>query len=266
MKNAVTKFLILCAIALTANSVHTLAEPTVAIQPQALDTFIKTRDLTLIKQFDTDAPALKGYLLKDKSGKYGVVYTVQDLLILGKILDANGEVVSEKYHTDNVPKPDFSRAVTTLEKDKMLVVEGKKSAPIIYVFADPNCIFCHKFYDETRTWVAQGKVQIRWIMVGFLKPSSPGRAAAILAAKNRTEANAQDHAEFDAKTEEGSIAELQPIPAAIQETLNSHSALMNELQFQGTPGLLFKDKNLQWQGSEGMPPVEQLAEQMGITL
>lgn len=241
------------------------AENSASSHPKALDNLLEMRDLTLVKAFDTDAPALKGYVLKDKTGKYGIAYTVQDVLVFGKIMDADGLVLSDKYAEQNIPKPDYAAAIKAIEKDKTLVVEGKKGAPELFVFADPNCIFCHKFFEQTRDWVAQGKVQINWIMVGFLKPSSQARAAAIIAAKDRAKANALDHEQFDEAKEEGSIAPLEKISPEMQATLQKHEELMYSVQFQGTPGLIFKDKNSQWQGVSGMPPAEQLAAALGIS-
>lgn len=51
--------------------------------------------------------------------------------------------------------------------------------PILYVFMDPNCKFCHRFYEQVMPLVRKNAVQIRAIMVGFVKPSSLGKAAAI---------------------------------------------------------------------------------------
>jgi thiol:disulfide interchange protein DsbG len=112
--------------------------------------------------------------------------------------------------------------------------------------------------------VQQGKVQMRWIMVGFLKPSSAGRAAAVMAAKDGAKAMTQDQTAFNAATEEGGLAELKPIPPALQAALTQHTALMETLQFQGTPALLFKDKSGHWQGLPGMPTLAQLGAAMGL--
>ena len=53
---------------------------------------------------------------------------------------------------------------------------------IVYIFFDPNCPFSHKLYLATRAEVGKGGLQLRWIPVGQLEASSPGKAAAILAA------------------------------------------------------------------------------------
>lgn len=66
------------------------------------------------------------------------------------------------------------------------ILDGKKEAPVIvYVFADPFCPYCKQFWQKARPWVDSGKVQLRTILVGVIKPESPATAAAILAAKIR---------------------------------------------------------------------------------
>ncbi len=52
--------------------------------------------------------------------------------------------------------------------------DGKDNAPkIIYMFSDPNCPYCNRFWQLARPWVDSGKVQIRHIMVGILSHDSP---------------------------------------------------------------------------------------------
>ncbi len=61
----------------------------------------------------------------------------------------------------------------------------KKDAPVIvYVFADPFCPYCKQFWQQARPWVDSGKVQLRTLLVGVIKPESPATAAAILASKD----------------------------------------------------------------------------------
>ena len=230
-----------------------------------IEVFARQRGYTVIKRFPTDAAALTGYVLKNQHGKYGILYEVGDLIIAGQVVDKDGKNLSDQYESENIPQPDYVAAVKTLESDKYLVIDGKKGAPVIYAIADPNCTFCHRLYAQTRDWVKQGKVQLRWVMVGFLKPSSPGRAAAIMAAKDRAKAYVENYSAFDEKTEEGGLAELKPIPADLQKVLQAHEKLMSDLRFQGTPGLIYKTKDGKWQGVAGLLPLPQLAQRMGLS-
>lgn len=55
---------------------------------------------------------------------------------------------------------------------------------IVYVFTHPNCPFCAKLWLDARPWVDGGKVQLRHVLVGILGPTSAGKAAALLTAKD----------------------------------------------------------------------------------
>lgn len=84
------------------------------------------------------------------------------------------------------------------------VLEG--NGPVhLTVFIDPNCIYCHFFWkDLTKTKGWTEKYTIRWVPLAFLKPSSRGKAGAILhkGASGLTE----DEAKFNVEAEEGAIA------------------------------------------------------------
>ncbi len=68
---------------------------------------------------------------------------------------------------------------------RQLATGREKEAPIIlYVFADPFCPYCLQFWQQARPWVESGKVQIRTLLVGVIKPESPATAAAILATQD----------------------------------------------------------------------------------
>lgn len=84
-----------------------------------------------------------------------------------------------------VSKPMTERVWTQLEQSTW-IGDGKSNAPrTVYTFTDPNCPFCNKFWNDARPWIASGKVQLRYVMVAILGATSPGKAAALLAAKDR---------------------------------------------------------------------------------
>src|ERR1700754_2175348 len=68
-------------------------------------------------------------------------------------------------------------AITQLEHAHW-VLDGSAKAPrTVYVFTDPNCPYCNKFWGDARPWVDSGKVQLRHIMVAVIAPTSAGKAA-----------------------------------------------------------------------------------------
>ena len=62
------------------------------------------------------------------------------------------------------------------------IADGRDDAPRkVYVFMDANCKYCTKFWSDARPWVNAGKVQLRHVMVAVIAPTSPGKAATLLA-------------------------------------------------------------------------------------
>ncbi len=119
------------------------------------------------------------------------------------------------------------------------IQEGSKG-PIVYDFYDPNCPYCHEIYTWLQNPIRSKQIRVRFITVGFLRPSSAGKAAAILAAKNPLAALKLNENKFSTKNgPEGGIA---PAPAAVQhkmrEALNFNASLLvnKEAEVLGFPG------------------------------
>lgn len=139
------------------------------------------------------------------------------------------------------------------------VRDGKEDAPrIVYVITDPNCIWCHRFWEASRPWVDAGKVQIRHILVGIIKNTSEGKAAAILSAPDSS--NALKKHELSSK--DGGIGEAKVVPDAIKKTLADNLQLMKDFGFRGTPAIIYSDTNEDMVAVSGFPR-DQLEEVMG---
>lgn len=147
------------------------------------------------------------------------------------------------------------------------IADGKPAAPrVVYVFTDPNCPFCAKLWADARPWVESGKVQLRHIIVGILTPTSPGKAAALLADKDPGKALAAYEglqAPAIAKTlaaggrprplnDEG-LKPLANVPASIAIRLDANAKLMEAFGLQATPGLIWKDGAGRVQARAGAP-------------
>lgn len=97
------------------------------------------------------------------------------------------------------------------------------------VFFDPNCIFCHRQWLEFKNdpnW--EQKFTINWIPVGFLKPSSSGKAAAILA--GGLNALSENEQGFDDNAEIGGIAPStnQTALSEVQHNTSAWTALLTK--------------------------------------
>lgn len=130
--------------------------------------------------------------------------------------------------------------------------DGNADAPrIVYVISDPNCIWCHRFWEVTRPWVNAGKVQIRHILVGFIKNSSEGKAASILSAQDQAAALTQN--ELSIKQGDGGVAEAPVVSADIKKTLADNRQLMRDFGFQGTPAIIYADESGDMVAVSGFP-------------
>ncbi len=119
--------------------------------------------------------------------------------------------------------------------------QGNPNAPHqIYVVAEPNCSACHYFYNSVKPFVAQGQLKIRWIMVAFMKPSSLGKAAAILMSENPAAALEENESAFNNMMEIGGINAIPSIPSDIQGRLNANLNFMKTFGLHVTPIVLLK--------------------------
>ena len=219
--------------------------------PEALQ-HIQSQGVVIVKSFP--APdGLTGWVVRIE-GHYVVIYSTSsgNYLVSGALVDTSGRNLSTLYTDQYVPKPDVSKLVAALAPDPWLVDEGAPTAPLIYVYADPNCIYCNKLWNDLRPYVKSGKVRVRWALLDFLKPTSKGRAAAILSAHDRAAALAQDETRFDKDQEEGGIEELRPVPLDIDNVLTMHTEQMQEAGDMGTPTIIFQGQS-GWNMSYGAP-------------
>jgi len=186
-------------------------------------------------------------------------------VIAGTLLDAQGKEVAEAALEQAVRGPMTAAAWSKLESSHW-IEDGKKGAPrTVYVFMDPNCPYCNKFWADARPWVDSGKVVLRHVMVGMLTPTSAGKAAALLADKNPSAALAayeRGHMEQNGKSipsgrarplGDAGLKPLTNIPADIQAKLAANEQLMASLGLRATPAMVWRDANGTVQMRTGAP-------------
>ena len=200
---------------------------------------------------------LTGWVLKDPDGKYQVLYSTADgrTLIAGSLYASNGDVLSEQYTAQYVPRPDLSGLWLALDKAQSIAT-GALADPksTIYVIMDPNCIYCHLLWKALKPYQAAG-LQVKWLPVGFLHEDSEDKAAALL--KGGSASFEQSQEGFDEKTESGGVIGVKP--TADQHTaLEANLQLMQEANIQGTPGIFYKDHAGKVVRKDGMPLMSEL--------
>jgi thiol:disulfide interchange protein DsbG len=246
--------LVMAAPAFAANTDKNASKPDTAELPKILQQSVKAGKLTVIKKFKTAKPGLTGYVIQ-QSGQHEVVYGEDGFLIVGQLISPDGDNLSAQYTQQYVPKPDVAKVVSDLRKTGHLVQQGPDDAPVLYVFADPNCIYCHRFYDQVAPLAKAGKIQVKWALAGFLKPSSMGRAAAILSADDPTAALAKNEAGFNEAKEEGGIKPVDSPNPKLETLINLHYKQMAAAGGNGTPTVIYREGGPnQWAAKVGMPP------------
>lgn len=195
-------------------------------------------------------------------------------VIAGTLLDADGKDVDHEVLEKVVSGPMTDGVWGQLENTRWLADGSDKAPRTVYVFTDPNCPYCNKFWSDARPWVDAGKVQLRHVIVGILTPTSPGKAAALLAGKNPAAALAAYERGQTAATAKGlasgrprplgdeGMQPLSSIPAAIQAQLDANEKTMAKLGLRATPAVVWRDAKGAVQMRTGVP-AQALAEIMG---
>jgi len=179
--------------------------------------------------------------------------------IIGTMIDATGNNLSDEPLDKLVRKPMTVKIWKQLEKSTW-IADGSNSAPrIVYVFTDPNCPYCNKFWNDARPWVKAGKVQLRDIVVAILAPTSAGKAAALLSAKDPQAALTRHEQQYA----NGGVKPLDRISAQISAQLDANQNLMQQLGSSATPTIFYKDASGNLQKVEGAPQAQMLAKIFG---
>lgn len=180
-------------------------------------------------------------------------------VIAGPMFDSKGNNVSEEPLDRLVSKPLGDKTWKQLESSTWIADGSKKAPRVVYVFTDPNCPYCHKFWSDARPWVKADKVQLRHVMVGILGPTSAGKAAALLTAKDPA-ATLNQHEQQQIS---GGLKPLNPIPAEARAQLDANYRLMGQLGSTATPSIFYKDASGRVQQVQGAPSTDLLNKVMG---
>ncbi|KFC03220.1 thiol:disulfide interchange protein [Trabulsiella guamensis ATCC 49490] len=226
--------------------------------PEAVKT-IEKQGITIVKPFEVPG-GMKGYL-----GKYqdmGVtIYVTPDgkHAISGYMYDDKGANLSEQIIQKEIYAP-AGREMWHRMENASWIPDGKKTAPkVIYVFADPFCPYCKQFWNQARPWVESGKIQLRTLMVGVIKPESPATAAAILSASDP----AKTWHDYEQSAGKLTLDVPKSIPPAQMKVLNENQKLMDDLGANATPAIYYMNSENELQQVVGLPDNNQLKAMLG---
>ena len=136
-------------------------------------------------------------MLFDKTGKMITLEQVSKLQKEGgEVLDIlKAQTTDPKASvTDNLPKEgEITKSLKSPSEQLLADIEssnwkmlGSETAPVIYMFLDPQCPYCHEFMKTLRKDIEGGNLQVRMIPVGF-RDETRAQAALLLAVPNAQE-------------------------------------------------------------------------------
>ncbi|WP_336993611.1 thiol:disulfide interchange protein DsbG [Lelliottia amnigena] len=180
-------------------------------------------------------------------------------VISGYLYDEKGKNISEDYFQKEIYIPLGQQMWERLNKTQPLKEGADTASKKVFVFADPFCPYCKKFWSEAQPWVKAGKVQLNTLLVAFLNPKSGPHATAILNAADPVVAW-KEYELSGGKTlpkYEGSTS---------RETFNQlqqHQTLMDDLGASATPAIYYMNDKNELQQVVGMPDQKQLLDMFG---
>ena len=120
---------------------------------------------------------------------------------------------------------------------------------IVYFFFDPNCPHCNQAYRRmVPVLQSHPDIQLRYVPMGVLLPSSAGKAAAIMQASDPLKAYHQMEEGYGFSThgDGGAITPAKTILPATQQALDANYAIFKKNDIPGMPLLVFM-------GDDGKP-------------
>lgn len=164
-------------------------------------------------------------------------------LMPGPMFNNQGENLTMEAARDHnlIPKP---IKTALLARDAMAAdgfTVGKKG-PMVIAFMDPNCIFCHKFWETVQPEIKAGDMRLKVVPVGFLKPSSFPKAVTIMQQKDPAAAWTADEAGFNVAKEEGSTVPAKKLSAKYSQVIHMNTALLAKSGEVATPTVMMCSK------------------------
>jgi thiol:disulfide interchange protein DsbG len=200
-------------------------------------------------------PGFQGYA-GEYRGRAMPVYLLPDgkHVLIGTVFDSQGnELTSAALREATTPK--LNAATWRALGQAAWIAEGaRKPQRVVYVFTDSECPYCHELWQKTQKYLGDGKLQVRHIIVAVIAPSSAGRGAAILGAKDPVAALRAHELAFG----HSPIKVLATVPPALHEKLAGNERLMDSLGLSATPVIVYRNKEGQVKLVDGLPPQDRL--------
>ena len=233
-------FLIACVICTTSAQAQEYPAPIQALV---------ARGITIMGTMQAPK-GFKGYV-GEFSGQLTPVYLLPDgqTVTIGVLYDKHGrDLTNAAFRAATLSKLDPA-LWKQLGKATWIAEGSTKPKRIVYIFTDTDCPYCHKLWVETQPYLKQGDVQIRNIIVAVIAPTSLGRGAAVLTAKDPAEAMRRNELAFG----HSPIEPLATVDPKIRARIEANEALMNRVNAFATPATVYRDAHGQIHMLLGLP-------------
>lgn len=242
-KSIVKAVLVAGAMVISGSAIAGTAD-TSASQAKPLLNGISHGSLHYLYSFAGPSKNIVGVVAKVTGGKKMMGWMVDGKYLMpGPMFNASGAnltMMAAQAH-GLVPKPINSQHLAKAAMGATGFTLGTKG-PLMIAFLDPNCIFCHEFWEKVNPEVKAGKVHVKVVPVGFLKPSSFPKAVTIMQGKNAEKGWAENEAKFNTAKEEGGTVPAKKLSAKYSQVIHSNTALLAKSGEVATPTVIVCSK------------------------
>lgn len=198
---------------------------------------------------------LLGAVVASQSGQRDVAWLASDAsaVMVGSLIGPHGEDLTRaaKVRLGIIASPaDVLREAS--EPTSRGILMGS-AGPVLTVFFDPNCAYCHELFGALHAAIANGKARVRFVMVGTLKATSVRRAASILAAKDPAAALTENETHLDLADEEGGLPIAPNVDPQLVDAIQRNNRLYTRGGMVGTPTILYCNDNGRAVMASGVP-------------
>lgn len=212
----------------------------------------RVRGVRIVRRFRA-VGGLRGYVLQAGAAR-SIAYGLDHgrYLVLGRLLDARGQDLTKRYAARYLLAGGVWNA---LARARWIARGPAHPRAIVYAFVDPNCPYCHTFWQEAPRLYAEG-LQVRYLLVAVIRPSSVNKAAWVFAGRDLVRRLVAQEAAYG---NPGAPRVARP-DAADLAILRRNTRMMLALGLTGTPGFVYRQHGT---GSvrflDGLPAEQDLA-------
>ncbi|CDQ10046.1 Thiol:disulfide interchange protein DsbG, putative (modular protein) [Acidithiobacillus ferrivorans] len=195
----------------------------------------------LVKVFSGPESNIVGVIAKAPTGQKVLAWMVDGkYMAIGALIGADGKNLSLLSAAENglmaKPLPANITAARALTAQGFTVGHA---GPLMVVFMDPNCIYCNKFWDAAQADILAGKLRLKVIPVGFLKPTSLAKATTILQSADPATAWVHNERRFQKNIEEGGEKPALHLDPKALVDVRANTALLGSTGEMVTPTLVY---------------------------